>query len=265
MAKNKDDTQQGSPELPEGFVLDPSSLVEEGDQVYLQDAENNTNPEVFLLDQAEHKSSNVIIQGPQGKIGPQGPKGDRGERGPEGKPGNEGKRGPKGEPGPPIEWEFCPIDDDYTAGIRFRKPNGKWSDCTRFKGKDGKDGKDGLDGQDGRSGGGGWGGTNTDSSIYIGGIQSIINTVHVAGSNAEEVVLLVDTTLHATTIYLPDAFIYRNRQFYIKWIDNACRSDNYVEILPQDGQYIDGETGHIMGDVMDVLHVFSNGVNWFII
>ena len=39
-------------------------------------------------------------QGPQGKIGPQGPRGEKGEQGPEGKVGPQGPRGEKGEQGP---------------------------------------------------------------------------------------------------------------------------------------------------------------------
>jgi len=145
-------TNDENSKLPDGFILDVDTPKET--------SENSTD--IYVLDQTIEENTS-IIQGPMGPMGPEGPRGDvgpRGLRGPQGPKGDQGDRGlrgpagPKGDKGDPIEWEFCEIDHDPQAGIRFKQPNGKWSKCVRFKGKDGEHGRHGRDGGGGGGGGG---------------------------------------------------------------------------------------------------------------
>lgn len=151
--------------LPEGFTLDLNSLVETHDEVYLHDGDEEHH--IFLLDE----SKQIVIPGPHGKRGEQGQQGIPGPgglqgimgvrgdsgvagvRGLKGPTGSDGKEGDKGDQGPAIEWEFCEINFDKKAGIRFKNPNGSFGDCVRFKGIDGEDGSHAPS-----TGGGGGGG-----------------------------------------------------------------------------------------------------------
>lgn len=157
--------------LPEGFiVLQPE---EDGHTVYILDPTTlqSQAPEIYVLDE-----SSPIIQGMPGPRGPYGPRGDTGPRGMPGAAGIQGQIGPqgfvgekgsKGENAPPLEWEFCDATEGQTVykdgGIRFRKPDGDWSQCRRFVGRDGKDGREGPAGRSGAmmAGGGGGGGGGT--------------------------------------------------------------------------------------------------------
>lgn len=82
-------------------------------------------------------------QGPQGIEGPQGPEGPAGEQGPQGVPGPEGPTGNTG-PAPDHEWSG--------TRLRFKNPDGTWSDFTDLQGPQGNQGPQGIEGPQGPQG-----------------------------------------------------------------------------------------------------------------
>ena len=95
------------------------------------------------------------------------------------------------------------------------------------------------------------------------GSEDVIDPIFYAD---DIVFLLVNSAATSVAVYLPDAVAYKHRHFHVKWILNDDFCQNTVTILPSVvGQTIDGEDGQIMAEVMDSLHIVSNGINWYII
>jgi len=87
--------------------------------------------------------------------------------------------------------------------------------------------------------------------------------ISVSSYNASnKVIILVDTSTNSVTINLPDATVFVNKIFHIKWIlgDNPMFLSTVVI-----AQTIDGETSHEYGELHDSLEVISNGTQWYII
>lgn len=100
-------------------------------------------------------------------------------------------------------------------------------------------------------------GSQSASDSYDGNI--LISAINYNASN--KVIILADTSINSVTIVLPDASLFIDKIFHIKWI----LGDNSLILSAQSGQTIDGEASHSYGELHDSLEVISTGNNWYII
>lgn len=83
-------------------------------------------------------------------------------------------------------------------------------------------------------------------------------------SIADKVLVLVDTTNQPVSIYLPDASIYLNKFFHVKWWKGLQK--NRVQLIAQTGQVVDGQNLHKLGGVYDSLQVVgASATEWAIV
>ena len=80
-----------------------------------------------------------------------------------------------------------------------------------------------------------------------------------------ETVMGVTSTSAARVITLPSAVTYSGRQFIVKDESGSASVSNYIQIAPQSGQTIDGQSDYKIVVPYESIVVYSNGTNWFII
>lgn len=107
-----------------------------------------------------------------------------------------------------------------------------------------------------------WGLSSTSTTPSFSGFSGFAaTTINYTLSN--RVLILADTTTNPITIYLPVASTLTNMVYHIKWHKGAPK--NKVTLLPVTGEFLDGESSQIMGELGDNLEIVSIGTEWVII
>jgi hypothetical protein len=83
-------------------------------------------------------------------------------------------------------------------------------------------------------------------------------------STSHGLIAVTDTTA-ARVMTLPAANTVSNRHFIIKDESGSASVSNYIRIVPQSGQLIDGESNYEIVVPYESVIVYSNGTNWFIV
>jgi len=109
----------------------------------------------------------------------------------------------------------------------------------------------------------GIGATTPNSKLHCwGSFATIVHTFSVnTALGANHHIVLVDASVDAITIELPDAATCTGRQYIIKKIDS---SSNAVTISAQSGQTIDGQSSMSITTQYGIVRVVSDGSNWYV-